>query len=253
MRMWRSTRRTTRFPLRVHLVVLVCSLIVAVVGVIGVVSVTILHQNLVTQAENGVYLASDNAIGRVAAEVDSPADLESLNGPFGLFASPDGYYVIADGDDVLFSVYVAPDYSARDLTAAESAAILRPIPEDETTSVTVPGLGEFLSLRTTLTLADGPAGGLTFVTGGGLDDANATLRAFVLAELVIGLARPPPRSPPSSVTGWSVGNSHRWSGSSTSPTGSPRRRCPPERSATANGCRSAMRIATPRPDVSRAR
>ncbi|OAN35828.1 hypothetical protein A4X17_00220 [Plantibacter sp. H53] len=171
-----------------HLVVLVSSLIVAVVGVIGVVSVSILQQNLLAQAENGVYLASDNAIGRVTAEVASPADLTSLNGPFGLFASPDGYYVIADGDDVLFSVYVAPDYSARDLTAAESAAILRPTPEDEATSVSIPGLGDFLSLRTTLHLADGPDSGLTFVTGGGLDDANATLRTFILAELVIALA-----------------------------------------------------------------
>lgn len=187
MRFRRPTRRRTRFPLRVHLVLLVCSLIVAVVGVIGVVSVSILQQNLVTQAENGVYLASDNAIGRVTAEVGSPAELDALNGPFGLFAAPDGYYVIADGDDVLFSVYVAPDYTARDLTAAESAAILEPVPLDEATSITVPGLGDFLSLRTTLHLDDGPSEGLTFITGGGLDDANATLRAFMLAELVIGL------------------------------------------------------------------
>lgn len=187
MRLGFPRRSGARFPLRVHIVVLLCSLIVAVVGVIGVVSTTILRQNLITQAENGVFLASDNAIGRVSGEITSTGDLESLSGPFGLFAPPDGYYLIADGDTVLFSVYVAPDYSARNLTAAETAAILRPIPSDETTSVTVPALGEFLSLRTTFSLASDPDHELTFITGGGLDDTNATLRAFILGEGIIGL------------------------------------------------------------------
>lgn len=188
MRLGRAWNRTMRFPLRVHLVVLVCSLIVSVVGVIGVVSVSILSQNLLAQAENSVYLASDNAIGRVTAEIASPADLDALNGPFGLYASPDGFYLIADGDDVLFSVYVAPDYTARDLTPSESAAILHLVPQYAPTTITVPELGEFRSLRTTLSLADGPAEGLTFITGGGLDDANATVHAFMLAEVLIGLA-----------------------------------------------------------------
>jgi two-component system OmpR family sensor kinase len=187
MRLRRTRPKAARFPLRVRLVMLVCTLIVAVVGVIGVVSVSILHQNLMTQVANGVFLATDSAIGRVSAEVDSAKDLDTLGGPFGLFAAPDGYYVIADGDTVLFSVYVAPDYSARDLTDAEAAAVLRRTTGDDTTAISVPELGDFLSLRTSLTLADEPDRELTFVTGGGLDDVNATLRAFMLAEVVIGL------------------------------------------------------------------
>jgi two-component system OmpR family sensor kinase len=58
MRLRRTRPKAARFPLRVRLVMLVCTLIVAVVGVIGVVSVSILHQNLMTQVANGVFLAT---------------------------------------------------------------------------------------------------------------------------------------------------------------------------------------------------
>ncbi|MDF2993839.1 MAG: hypothetical protein K0S37_4353, partial [Microbacterium sp.] len=79
--------------LRGRSVAMISGLLLAAVTVFGIVSVAILRQNLVTQAESTLYLSNDTAISQTLTTVDATGSVPTFD-DISLAVPSDGFFFV---------------------------------------------------------------------------------------------------------------------------------------------------------------
>ncbi|GAB3618155.1 HAMP domain-containing sensor histidine kinase [Okibacterium endophyticum] len=185
--MRRQASALQRHALRVRLVAVISTLILAAVSLLSIVSVVILRQNLMAQAENALFLSAESVVSRIDSELAATGDVPSFQSPLGPMPPVDGFYLVNGEGVAPSSTYFGRDFEFRELTSAEITTIRRGVSGDEVTStIDVDGLGSFLVLETSLESADGTP--LTVISGIGLTEAAGLIGAFIAWEVAIGIA-----------------------------------------------------------------
>ncbi|MFS0714525.1 HAMP domain-containing sensor histidine kinase [Microbacterium sp. 2P01SA-2] len=161
-------------------------LLLAAVTVFGVVSVAILRQNLVTQAESTLYLANDTAIGQTLTTVDTTGSVPSFE-DVSLAVPSDGFFFVVEDGRVAVSAFFTREYDYRPMTERELTHVRDGMADSGyTTTVDVADDGGYLVTASDVEAADGTE--LTIVSGVGLTETEAVVRTYALWLAVVGIA-----------------------------------------------------------------
>ncbi|MBN9142221.1 MAG: HAMP domain-containing histidine kinase [Micrococcales bacterium] len=174
--------RTTR----ARLVVVVSGLLLAALVVLGAISIIILRQNLVSQAETTLYLSNESARNQVEATLERTGALPAFD-DFSIVVPPDGFFLVLEGDTPRLSAFFTRDYSYRPLSAAEARELRsRPFALDDTRTIRLRDYGSYLVTASSVEGAEGVT--YTVLNGVGLTDTDAVVTTYVLWITAVGLA-----------------------------------------------------------------
>ncbi len=182
--------RSSRRPLRVRLVVIVAALVLGAVATLAVVSVIVLRQYLLIQAENVLSLSRDSFSSQLDQLIRDDETLPDLDENYGLVPPSDGFYIVADSSGAA-SLYLGPDFSLTELDTATVGTVLDTVSADDdadysTQRVTISGLGDFL-VTSFVSGVDASGGATVAFAGVGLAEIDSTIMTFVCWEIGIGL------------------------------------------------------------------
>jgi len=181
MRAERKMRTT-----RARLVVVVSGLLLAALVVLGAISIIILRQNLVSQAETTLYLSNESARNQVEATLERTGALPAFD-DFSIVVPPDGVFLVLEGDTPRLSAFFTRDYSYRPLSAAEARELRsRPFALDDTRTIRLRDYGSYLVTASSVEGAEGVT--YTVLNGVGLTDTDAVVTTYVLWITAVGLA-----------------------------------------------------------------
>ncbi|MDD7943257.1 HAMP domain-containing sensor histidine kinase [Microbacterium sp. NE2HP2] len=171
--------------LRGRSVAMMSGLLLAAVTVFGIVSVAILRQNLVTQAESTLYLANDTAIGQTLSAVDATGSVPTFD-DVSLAVPSDGFFFVVEGDRVAVSAFFTRDYTYRPMTERELTHVRDGMAESGyTTTIDVADDGGYLVTASEVAAADGQE--LTVVSGVGLTETERVVGTYALWLAVVGI------------------------------------------------------------------
>lgn len=172
--------------LRGRSVAMISGLLLAAVTVFGIVSVAILRQNLVTQAESTLYLSNDTAISQTLTAVDATGNVPTFD-DVSLAVPSDGFFFVVQDDEVVVSAFFTRDYDYRPMTGVELSHARAAMGESGyTAQADVADDGMYLVTASDVVAEDG--GELTIVSGVGLTDADTVVRTYALWLAVVGIA-----------------------------------------------------------------
>lgn len=172
--------------LRGRSVAMISGLLLAAVTVFGIVSVAILRQNLVTQAESTLYLSNDTAISQTVTTVDATGSVPTFD-DISLAVPSDGFFFVVQDERVVVSAFFTRDYDYRPMTAVELTDVRAAMGESGyTAQADVADDGAYLVTASDVVAGDGAE--LTIVSGVGLTDADDVVRTYGLWLAVVGIA-----------------------------------------------------------------
>ncbi|MDR6867064.1 two-component system OmpR family sensor kinase [Microbacterium resistens] len=175
--------------LRSRLLLIVSGLLLAALAVFAAVSIAILRQNLVAQAETALYLSAENTATQLMDALDADGRVPVYGAEYGPTLSPDAFSVVVGADGGITSTYLSRDYDIRPLTADE-VALLRAAAEDPKGRETVvfESIGEFVI--SSMTIETEGASPVLLISGVGLNEADAVVGVygFWMGALGVGVA-----------------------------------------------------------------
>jgi two-component system OmpR family sensor kinase len=189
----------SRWTLRRRLLVILVGLLVAVAGAIGVVSTLALQRSLVAQLDQRLDASTQRAFGDdgrtpVPRTDDDASAVRGRGGtqldenrpprPPGLvpFGQEAGTATLSVDDGIEQTGLIQDDGTVRALTAGQADALRTVDPDGEPHTIALPELGSYRVQATT-----SPDGGID-VIGLPVADADATVRDFLLTEVILAVA-----------------------------------------------------------------